>query len=328
MGENFDEENLESLKIIRKLKDVVRKKLKLPSRPSKLTLSIQEYAKAHGIRPNFEVPKSSKDNEKIKHQDNNLQTLFYPEDLERKGRALKKDTKRILDEKGTNTLHLSFGCLEWLESKNTPRNAPLLLLQVKLSERPTSKGPEYFIESTEGELFTNLPLSKKLLNDFKIKLPNLKEEQNIEDYFSLIEDQIIKNKPDWKLRRYITLAIHTYSKMSMYEELDPKIWEKKGNELGNQEAIQTLFTGSGSDNNITETYDVDEKNNYSKVPILIEETDSSQFSTIVDAMSGDNLAVQGPPGTGKSTTIANIIASYLFNKKKVLFVAEKKLRLM
>ena len=29
--------------------------------------------------------------------------------------------------------------------------------------------------------------------------------------------------------------------MSMYEELDPKIWEKKGNELGNQEAIQTLF---------------------------------------------------------------------------------------
>ena len=90
---------------------------------------------------------------------------------------------------------------------------------------------------------------------------------------------------------------------------------KKGNELGNQEAIQTLFTGSGSDNNITETYDVDEKNNYSKVPILIEETDSSQFSTIVDAMSGDNLAVQGPPGTGKSTTIANIIASYLLIKK-------------
>ena len=60
------------------------------------------------------------------------------------------------------------------------QNAPLLLLQVKLSERPTSKGPEYFIESTEGELFTNLPLSKKLLNDFKIKLPNLKEEQTIE----------------------------------------------------------------------------------------------------------------------------------------------------
>ena len=41
-------------------------------------------------------------------------------------------------------------------------------------------------------------------------------------------------------------------------------------------------------------------------------------------MNGNNLAVQGPPGTGKSTTISNIISSFLFEKKKVLFVAEKK----
>ena len=324
LGESFDAENLDSLKIIRKLKDYVRIKLKLPKKPSKLTMSIQDYAKAHNIRPNFEVPKSSSEKDNGKHQDNNLQTLFYPEDLERKGRALRKDTKRILDEKGTNTLHLSFGCLEWFEAKDTSRNAPLLLLQVKLTENPTSKGPEYFIENTESELFTNLPLSKKLLNDFKIKLPNLKEEQTIEEYFDLIEKEIIKSKPDWKLRRYITLAIHTYSKMSMYEELDPKLWEKRGSSLGSQDAIKTLFTGSSSENSGSEIYDVDDKKNYSRVPILIEETDSSQFSTIVDAMNGENLAVQGPPGTGKSTTIANIIASYLFKKKKVLFVAEKK----
>ena len=324
LGENFDEENLDSLKVIRKLKDYIRIKLKLPKKPSMLTMNIQDYARAHDIRPNFEVPRLSTDNVNPAHNDNNLQTLFYPEDLERKGRILKKDTKRILDEKGTNTLHLSFGCLEWQESKDTIRNAPLLLLQVKLTENTTAGGPEYFIESTEGELFTNLPLSKKLLNDFKIKLPDLKEEQTIEEYFDLIEREIITSKPDWKLRRYITLAIHTYSKMSMYEELDPKLWEKKGNSLGSQDAIKTLFTGSSSENSGSEIYDVDEKKNYGKVPILIEETDSSQFSTIVDAMNGENLAVQGPPGTGKSTTIANIIASYLFKKKKVLFVAEKK----
>ena len=119
------------------------------------------------------------------------------------------------------------------------------------------------------------------------------------------------------------MGIHTYSKMSMYEELDPKMWEKNGNILGNQDAIKSLFTGSSSGNSDGETYDVDEHKNYSKVPILIEENDSSQFSTIVDAMNGNNLAVQGPPGTGKSTTISNIISSFLFEKKKVLFVAEK-----
>ena len=324
LGENFDEENLDSLKIIRKLKDHVRTKLKLPKKPSKLNMSIVDYAKAHGISPNFEVPKIKNENEERRHQDNNLQTLFYSEDLERKCRAMIKDTKRILDEKGTNTLYISFGCLEWLESINTPRNAPLLLLQVKLSENITTEGPKYFIESTEGDLFINLPLSKKLQNDFKLMLPPLKEEQTIEKYFASIEENLIKNKPDWKLRRYITLGIHTYSKMSMYEELDPKLWEKNGHILGNQEAIKSLFTGSASGTSDGETYDVDEHSNYSKVPILIEETDSSQFSTIVDAMNGENLAVQGPPGTGKSTTISNIISSFLFDKKKVLFVAEKK----
>lgn len=324
LGENFDEENLESLKVIRKLKDHVRIKLKFPKKPSKLSMSVSDYAKAHNISPNFEVPKINGGIKDQKHQDNNIQTLFHPEDLERKCRAMIKDTRRTLDEKGTNTLYISFGCLEWLESRDTSRNAPLLLLQVKLSEEITTKGPKYFIEGTEGDLFTNLPLSKKLQNDFKLVLPTLNEDQTIEKYFESIEKNIIKNKPDWKLRRYVTLGIHTYSKMSMYEELDPKMWEKNGNILGNQDAIKSLFTGSSSVNSDGETYDVDEHKNYSKVPILIEETDSSQFSTIVDAMNGKNLAVQGPPGTGKSTTISNIISSFLFEKKKVLFVAEKK----
>ena len=192
--------------------------------------------------------------------------------MERKGRALKKDTKRILDEKGTNTLHLSFGCLEWFEAKDTRRNAPLLLLQVKLTENSTTKGPEYFIESTEGEICTNLPLSKKLISDLRIKLTELKENQTIENYFDSIESEIIKSKPEWKLRRYITLAIHTYSKMSMYEELDPKLWEKNGKSLGSQDAIKTLFTGSSSDNSGSETYDVDDKKNDRKVPISVSYT--------------------------------------------------------
>ena len=60
-----------------------------------------------------------------------------------------------------------------------------------------------------------------------------------------------------------------------------------------------------------------------KVPTLITEADSSQFSAIVDVMSGRNVVIKGPPGTGKSQTITNIIASALHEGKKVLFVAEK-----
>ena len=326
LGERFDEANEASQKIIRKLKDYVRDKIGLKKRPSPETMSIEEYAKAHGIIPNYEVPKDNigQNVREIRHEDNNLQTLFYPDDLERKARALKKDTKRILDEKGTNTLHLSYGCLEWLETQGVKRYAPLLLMQVQLSEKPTEEGAEYSIESTQSEIFLNLPLTKKLMNDFRITLPAYKEEATPEDYFNLIEDKVLKNKPEWKLKRFVTLAIHTYSKMSMYEELDPSLWAKGKNVLGSQENIQTLFTGSKGEASYGETYDVDENKINAKVPILIEETDSSQFSTLVDAMDGNNLAIQGPPGTGKSTTIANMIAAFLYKKKRVLFIAEKK----
>ena len=45
----------------------------------------------------------------------------------------------------------------------------------------------------------------------------------------------------------------------MYEELDPKLWEKRGSSLGSQDAIKTLFTGSSSENSGSEIYDVDDK---------------------------------------------------------------------
>ena len=95
LGESFDEANEASQKIIRKLKDYVRDKIGLKKRPSPETMSIEEYAKAHGIIPNYEVPKDNvgQNVRELRHEDNNLQTLFYPDDLERKARALKKDTK-------------------------------------------------------------------------------------------------------------------------------------------------------------------------------------------------------------------------------------------
>src|SRR6266568_745791 len=57
---------------------------------------------------------------------------------------------------------------------------------------------------------------------------------------------------------------------------------------------------------------------------LVLDADSSQQAVIASAHLGDNLVVQGPPGTGKSQTIANLIASFAAQGKRVLFVAEKR----
>jgi len=52
--------------------------------------------------------------------------------------------------------------------------------------------------------------------------------------------------------------------------------------------------------------------------------DSSQLAAVMAAAAGHDFVLEGPPGTGKSQTITNIIAHCLANRKRVLFVAEKK----
>ena len=113
---------------------------------SKLTMSIQDYARLIN-RPNFEVPKSSTEEDK-----RSTITIYKPYFIlktwkERK--SFKKDTKRI-DEKGTNTLHLSC-CLSGLKRKILVE-MHLYFFQVKLTENSTSKGPEFFIASTKESL--------------------------------------------------------------------------------------------------------------------------------------------------------------------------------
>ena len=109
--EEIDESSDEFQKILRKLKDEIRKKLGLKKIPTQHSMSIQDYAKAHNIVPEYDNPKVKSEIDE-RHDDDNLQTLFYPDDLERKARAILKHAKSFLDEKGTNTLHLSFGCLK------------------------------------------------------------------------------------------------------------------------------------------------------------------------------------------------------------------------
>jgi hypothetical protein len=52
--------------------------------------------------------------------------------------------------------------------------------------------------------------------------------------------------------------------------------------------------------------------------------DATQASAIARARTGGSYIIQGPPGTGKSQTITNLIADYVAQGKRVLFVCEKR----
>ncbi|MDQ0935189.1 AAA domain-containing protein [Streptomyces turgidiscabies] len=57
---------------------------------------------------------------------------------------------------------------------------------------------------------------------------------------------------------------------------------------------------------------------------LVLDADASQQKAISTALAGSHLVIEGPPGTGKSQTIANLIAAFSAQGKRILFVAEKR----
>lgn len=52
--------------------------------------------------------------------------------------------------------------------------------------------------------------------------------------------------------------------------------------------------------------------------------DPTQAGAIAQARGGGSYVIQGPPGTGKSQTITNLIADYVAQGRRVLFVCEKR----
>lgn len=56
----------------------------------------------------------------------------------------------------------------------------------------------------------------------------------------------------------------------------------------------------------------------------IVQCDPTQASAIALARTGRSFIIQGPPGTGKSQTITNLIADFVAQGKRVLFVCEKR----
>ncbi len=52
--------------------------------------------------------------------------------------------------------------------------------------------------------------------------------------------------------------------------------------------------------------------------------DPTQATAIAEARRGESYIIQGPPGTGKSQTITNLIADFVAQGKRVLFVCEKR----
>ena len=297
-----------------------------------------KHAESLGINTSYELPKEDSSSEaNDKHQDNRLQTLYYDDDLDLLASKIRRYANTTLQEKGLNSLFLSFGYLEWIDPRMPDKKhlAPLLSIPVgifreskkEVISRRGRKGQSeevarrlYRIEHSGEEVLTNEALKLKL-DTFGIILPEYDSELNPEEYFSLIDEDIISQNTKWKIHRYISLSKLDFSGSVLYQDLDVSKWLSNG--LESHPLMSQLF---GSDRDTRENVvdiELDNEPELDFIAPIVVGADSSQHSAIVDALKGKNMVIEGPPGTGKSQTIVNLISALLFNNKKVLFVAEK-----
>ena len=291
----------------------------------------KDYAKALGIDPSFELPPAGTQ----ANAANSVRALHYPEDLERHCRKLNREMKSALEETGAHMLFLVFGFLEFPEigPANRTMTAPLISVPVTIEKGDLDRETRhyrYHLSYTGEELTENLSLREKLRQDYGFDLPVFDEDETTPDgYFEEIQ-RAIQNKHGWKLKRQMTLALLSFSKMLLVRDIDPSKWPTLRNRLSalaDHPIVRMVFEGvrqedgDGAGLALGEDYDVDE-HPINNLP-LIYDADSSQHSALIDAMSGRNMVVVGPPGTGKSQTITNLIAAAVTEGKKVLFLSEK-----
>lgn len=112
----------------------------------------------------------------------------------------------------------------------------------------------------------------------------------------------------------VTLANFNYRKMSLVRDYDALL----AGDLPPNEAFDLLFNERSYESGRIPSLPKPEH----RYPVI--EMDPSQEKSVLNARSGESYVIQGPPGTGKSQTITNLIADFIGQGKRVLFVCEKR----
>ena len=256
---------------------------------------------------------------------NTLQTTLVSDDYEVVLNRLYLTKENIVQEIGTNALYIVLGFLEWQEEPTTKKklSAPLLVAPVRLTRRTgNNHAVRYqFSIAIEDEFVINKTLKKKLHDNFLIDLPDFVAGMTVEEYFDSVRDVVAEAGKYWRIKRQVYLTILDFTKLAMYEDLEPSKW--LDNSLLDNKNIQTLILGTDKEQSSVQTVNIDQLKNFDRNVPLILDADNSQSTAIVEVLAGKNLVIEGPPGTGKSQTITNLIAALLNEGKTVLFASEK-----
>ena len=315
-----DLDSIEAQKVDRELRNKVREALGLPKVQSGKRVLLADWAKLNSINPSYNLPLEDENEKQVE----GLKCLFLPEDLELRLSRIYDQNRTSQQESGVGILYLAIGFMEWFESDSSDvaNLSPLLLYELDLEKgKGTGGNLKYNLSCTSQVPTINLSLRERLKKDFKLALPDFGEDDTVVSYLAAV-NEIISEKRRWSLKNFATVGLFSFSRLVMYNDLDPKNWGGEDG-LSEQGVLKSIFHTKEGVETFAEDYDLDDKDISSEVPVFVLDADSTQHMALIDALRGKNLVIKGPPGTGKSQTITNLIAAALSLGKKVLFVAEK-----
>ena len=220
-----------------------------------------------------------------------------------------------LDEKGTPTLYLGLGLLEY-DGKNGKIKAPFLILPIKILK--TNNNHYKFTYDYDDLLFneTFYEYYKSLGNVLEASYFDNVQDLSKNNYLDIVKtfkSTFINVKLD---ENYVYITNLMFSHYIMWNDMVQRQDELRKN----------VIVSSILENHSLISDDLDKPlNNISyndfASPLYY---DSTQLKAILSAANGKSFILDGPPGTGKSQTIVNIIINSFFQGKTILFVAEKK----
>ena len=228
--------------------------------------------------------------------------------------TLIRKSRSVEEETGAKTLYLAFGFLKWRNTdEKTDKFAPIALLPVNVHR---SKTQGAIIEVSEG-YEVNTTLLEFLKQEFGIDVRGVDGKGLTPKEMIAVFRSKTANMKGWMVYEDVYLSQFTFARYAMWADVKKNINEYKKNPL-----ISSLLTNTNKlvENKISGVSEDESEPCEVIVPLPC---DSTQYAAVAESAKGTTFVLHGPPGTGKSQTITNIIANALYNKKRVLFVAEK-----
>ncbi|MFE0209049.1 AAA domain-containing protein [Streptomyces sp. NPDC058985] len=258
-----------------------------------------------------------------------------------RARSLRRKIVELDEEQGIEAGRLAMGLLR-VQPPPTRGKAPVpglrapLLLQ-PLAVQPRTATENDFVLELSRETETNPVLLYALSRQYGLdagtdaltdKIATALEEctdpaDRMHVAYDIIQEACARSGLAVELEEHLVAGVFSFDRLPMVNDLHSATDLLASHTViaalaGDREANRALTEDTGA-RNPAGADDIPPRSEY-----LVLDADASQQKAISTALAGTHLVIEGPPGTGKSQTIANLIAAFSAQGKRVLFVAEKR----